>query len=690
MVRYSLSNYGYRSYDHTKDIIDPTEVDVTGCGKDDEDFEMKFSRDGLRGVIVEESVPQGFIGEAFDLLRELYEQYGQYAVCSLNIYHRDAIDPSIYTLVKSFDIDFGTIKVYDNYVEIEVENTGLNTFIKSAGRTKFDIPVSDIKDELPWLYDRLVMRANGSWIMPENYIAKYNQFIDGNNYITGCPFLKRQDFKTPPDAVPHEVTDAQGQFGGGFGYDDFNDDMRGRSNQAGAVYNSMPYFFRAAADVEVTVSMKFKFNVSPLSPAPDGALFNQIILCFYKNFGDTGTIIKIYNNVASVSEDIEDDIVLSLKAGDALSLGFNLTLNTVYGAQVTFTDFEYFRMYYDAKGAARYVDVIEPEVLLSTLLSKMTDGRYTDASIEWRAGMSHTPMLCAAESLRGFDAAAVHTSFNDFAEWLRVKGYEYILDAGGITFKPREAIYPVDVIAELGEGEVSDFVREASGEYAYTSVKIGYDKYEYDDEYNGRREVNGTFEYLTGLLRQDENVLELISPYRADPIGIEMLCWETPENGKGEESTRSDNDMFEVALLPDRSLTVWYTYILSVLQSGELTLFNAPLCPDALVAANAQLLGVITDMLYFSSTTSARDAVRVSHSGTEPILVNIPIDRDKKIFNPELYNFAAGSHVLLPAGIEANGLVKITYKGREYEGYIMEGSRNLARGTEADFTLIAK
>ena len=64
-VKYSFSHYGRRSYDSARDIINPDEIDVTGCERSDEGLEIKFSRDGLKGVTVEESLPQEFVLEAF-------------------------------------------------------------------------------------------------------------------------------------------------------------------------------------------------------------------------------------------------------------------------------------------------------------------------------------------------------------------------------------------------------------------------------------------------------------------------------------------------------------------------------------------------------------------------------------------------------------------------------------------------
>ena len=59
---------------------------------------------------------------------------------------------------------------------------------------------------------------------------------------------------------------------------------------------------------------------------------------------------------------------------------------------------------------------------------------------------------------------------------------------------------------------------------------------------NGRDEFRFTTEYTTGIDITD-NVLELISPYRADVYGIEFL---SQKRGQDTTDSESDNDVFFV------------------------------------------------------------------------------------------------------------------------------------------------
>lgn len=684
-VKYSFSHYGRRSYDSARDIINPDEIDVTGCERSDEGLEIKFSRDGLKGVTVEESLPQEFVLEAFSFLCDLYEQYGQFATCRLNVYRRDAAEAGSYTPVKSYNLDFGTIRIHDDYVSVEAENTGLNAFIKSAGKTKFDIPVQEVAAPYPWEYKRMELQANGNWILPENYAAQYDTWME-DNVAHGCPYMHLDTFGRPPDSPPVDAG-TQEQYGGGYGYEDYNDDNRGRTDSVDGVFGDMPYFFGALSDTAVTVAMKFKFNVSAESSVINASL------AFYINRGERRVTVREYTGAQSVSDDVDLSADLELAAGETVSFGFILHVGAISYYRVDFTDFEYFRLTYKTTGKTRLIDAVDPETLLSKLVSRMSDGRYAGAEIRWRPIPTPGPVsiLCAAESLRGLENANMHTSFNDFADWMRVKGYEYTIEEDGLVFVAREALFDKNTLAaEFGSNEVAGLVTEAYPEHAHTSVKIGYPKYEYADNYNGRAEVNGTFEYLTGLISQNDNVLELVSPYRADALGIEMLCWEAVSK-KDSDSVKSDNDIFEVAVssLAPGPLFHLQTYTAVQLASMGLLLFNATLCPRLLADDNAPLFGVVTDTLYFGSTTSAREASLYASGQLSPLYDNVPVDTEARLFRPAAYNFAAGSHAAIPADAQANGLVKFKYGGREYAGFIMEGSRNLTRDTEATFTLAA-
>lgn len=295
-------------------------------------------------------------------------------------------------------------------------------------------------------------------------------------------------------------------------------------------------------------------------------------------------------------------------------------------------------------------------------------------------------MIVAAESIRKIQGAKIYGSPNDFFEWLKVLGYEYECFDRKLVFKPRDEFFRKDVTAmNLKARELADLIVQADETYAYTSVEIGYEKQDYEST-NGRSEVNGTFCYTTGYITSADNKLTLISPYRADSIGIELLCQEADRDTK---DTKSDNDVFFVAMTENdssyteyRGVKIWNK--VPVVGEPEIEMFNAPFNPYFLVQRNASLIGVNARLVKFKSTDMSRTAW-ITNVG------NIYADQliDSKLFDPIEYNFAAGSVQEIPSVDVRNGLIHFEWRGKILKGFIKQIRKNYAAETETTWVLYA-
>lgn len=99
-------------------------------------------------------------------------------------------------------------------------------------------------------------------------------------------------------------------------------------------------------------------------------------------------------------------------------------------------------------------------------------------------------------------------------------GYVPVIEGNKVTFAHRYALFDDYVVKDLSD-QINDYEYSVNSSLIYTSVKVGYDKQDYDS-INGRDEFRFTNEFSTGLKLTD-NTLSLISPYRADAYGIEFL-----------------------------------------------------------------------------------------------------------------------------------------------------------------------
>ncbi len=250
---------------------------------------------------------------------------------------------------------------------------------------------------------------------------------------------------------------------------------------------------------------------------------------------------------------------------------------------------------------------------------------------------------------------------------------------------------------------MADLIVESDNTHAYTNISIGYDKQDYD-KVNGRFEANGTFEYTTGYTAKDENRLELISPYRADSLGIELLC---QDRIRMTTDDKSDNDIFVVDMVFNEE-GGYYTEYKGIIMAASASVvdplevpvsprftvntFNARFNPYYLVKYNESLIGVITDRITYTSTDMCKDAeFMVSAEGDyvqgDNMRENQPIT--KHLFSPIEYNFATGNWQGLPPQDIRDGLVCFTYKGRQLKGYIIEVMKNYAHETETTWRLHA-
>lgn len=343
--------------------------------------------------------------------------------------------------------------------------------------------------------------------------------------------------------------------------------------------------------------------------------------------------------------------------------------------------------YYEASKDSVNIDVISPDKLLQEYLNQMGgEGKYTGI-IEWEKE-DYMTMIVAAESIRGFgnkdnteapDKAYIHGSPNDFIEWLKVLGYEPVIEGSTITFKTRDKVFTPDVTAiEMGDDDVADLLKQVDATHAYTSVEIGYDKQDYENE-NGRYEANGTFAYTTGYINRDDNKLSLISPYRADPMGIEFLC---QERDNYTTDDKSDNDIFFVAIIDNTDYYTEYKGIVIDTDSQRIKMFNAPFNPYYLVKRNESLIGINAKQLKFKSTDMSREA------SIDNIDIYSDITITKKLFSPIIYNFAAGHHHDMPT-INKNGLVNISWQNNVLRGYIRSIRKNYITEEETTWELHA-
>ena len=639
-------------------------------------FEILQERDDVSGVVTSVSFPLKLRNKGMKLLKSVFDRDGLYASGTLKVYQRGDHDND-YTLVKSSPLDFSTYEEHSDYVSIECSESELMDIINSEGKTKYDIPVKDIKEAKKWNYKRMTIRNIGVYTLPED------------TDITGFVQLGGDNFQL--SVTLNNASQAPGAS---------EVDFRSQSFGTG----SDNYFLKStikSVDFKVDLQCEISVEVEAYGIGADEGINGPFTFgIFKKGEGEWEKQISIDLSATSETGDIPgggyrksyhanlnmSTSVSNVAPGEMLCLmlttpksgsNFRITANISNPSK-----FEVY--YYEASGNVADIDVISPERLLGEYLRRMSGDDRFSGHIEWES-FPYDVMLVAAESLRGFGVAkgspeaTLHGSPNDFIEWLRVLGYEPVIDGNAIAFKARDKVFLPDVTAmELEEGEVADLIKQADSTHAYTSVEIGYDKQDYENE-NGKYEANGKFAYTTGYVASDDNKLSLISPYRADPLGMEFLC---QERDNYTTDDKSDNDIFFVALVESGANYIEYKGIVTKADSGHIEMFNAPFNPYFLVSKNESLIGINAKVLKFKSTDMSREADIQGHD------IYGDMEITKRLFLPVVYNFAAGHTKEMPSD-NRDGLVKVAWHGETLLGYIKSVRKNYVTEEETTWELHA-
>lgn len=685
------------------------ETDITNDVGSWQELEIEQKREDTSGVISEVSFPITFHFRAKEIIDALFEARGFYAQAVFKIYQRADYSDD-YTLLKSMRLDFSTYSATKDSTELESISDDLAEYISSRKSTSYDINVSEIADtSKKWNYKRMNLIDEGSWTIP----TWDGSDDDKSAYVLLCQTGMITTFTMNDN-------DAEMTPGGAENVFQAQEVLRSEmDNEEGFAVDLNTFFFQSwekgsLAPFTLNIKGKFKGNTHTLmdpeplvklvllwsssntndfkiikswtpTKAPEGYIFNVYWDLDYTTYGDY--------EIAQ-AQGHPDFPGLYLSPGDKLAFGvwckYQWDLQFVIEVWSDQEDGDpTFTMTYVGKATNPIVplDVIKPETLLQKFIDLMTEqntnNRTYTSAIDWGSlypsGM--LTRICAAESVRQFENAVLHGKFNDFTDWMRTLGYEYGITGNHIEFKPRDAYFQREITAlTLDNSDVSELETQAAGDYAYTNVRIGYDKQDYDS-INGRAEVNGTFEYTTGYLNREENTLELISPYRADSIGFELLCREVFKSDSTD--TDSDNDIFFVALVDNGTDYTTYETQRIVDNKTGVIMFNAPFCPYFLALANKSLIGISTDKLTFASTDMNREA------SIPPTNIYGSITIDQQLFKPVKYTVSTGNFKDLPSPDVWNGIVVFTVNDVKKSGFISSITKNYSTDSETDWELWA-
>lgn len=633
-------------------LIGGKRYDVTDHLKNWEDVEISAKRKDLGGVVRSFSNKFEFVKGAYDLLEAEY--LSNYTKASAILVIGVLNDSWGYNEKFRCKLDFSTYQSDGYTISINAIDDSVASIINANKSQVYDIPVSELKEDTLY-YDRMNLN---------------------NRVEFGVNPNDPKNEQTDPDIYPIEYT---GNYLFPLIYMDTNFPVKNKIevfDNDGYVENSndVTPLIKAISDIKIVFRLDFKIRQVEVG-VDQQAIYPELLLWLFDKNGVRQTSTKIGYFDGDNDIHIDYQYTVLMRPGDYISLFIDSkTLQTLH-AKVF--DVKEISVSYIGRNKPVNIDVFSPKKLLSSLLSRMG----VSLSGDIVSGSMPIPWMMAAESVRGIKDAKVHTSFSKFCDFAKaLMGYDYEILDNSVRFRHMNDFF-VNETKELDH--VSNMELSVDESLIYSGVEIGFDKQDYD-EINGRDEFHFKSSFSTGLDIKD-NILSLISPYRADCYGLEFLANERDEESK---DTDSDNDIFIVHARKDGDRLVLVReenggaiYAVTGVLFPD-TIFNASYSPRNMLLVNKERLGICTDYLSFTASDGNSS---ISIGGvSETLPISLPVN-DRRIRIDKVSLETPG---LSPFPGNYRGKLSFSYAGRSYEGWVSEITEKIGKYQTASYSLI--
>ena len=588
-----------------------------------------------------------FINQAYELL--FAEYCDDYLASSAIIEVYTITNIHTYEIRFSCPLDFSSLKKEGKIISMNAIDGSISALIKAKKGTQYEYAVNEIKEDKELCYDRIHLLNRYNFSM-NDFIRVYpaafgDIFITSYNNEISSP---RLDTDTNERYVICEIQNVPTD---GILFS-FDIDIYLDDKTIGEFY--------PAESVDFVLTVPGHEMYDTILRGKERAIKREITIT--KNDFDSSTDKRIYFKIKGIGWDESH----TYKVAD------------IYIRKIN--DFSI--SYYDILSPVD-ISVISPTIVLNRLLQSMNGGEnditgIITSGIDYRLDNC---LILAAESIRNISDAKLYSSYNKFMEWMEAEfGFVPVIDEENktVTFTHRDKLF-INTVSRKIENTGRDTSYSLDSSLIYSRVRVGYDKQDYDS-INGRDEFHFTNEYTTGISLSD-NSYDIISPFRADPYGIEFL---TQSRGKDTTDNNSDNDVFFVCaeLDPDRKkyLLVRSGYTVSGVISPA-TMFNAMYSPRFMLEANKSFIGVFAKSLTFASSEGNSDVI---------------INGEKESGNVEIATALFTVGVLdvttddesLPKDL--NGLLQVEYDDKTYCGYAKEVKCKYGQYDGMKYKLIVK
>lgn len=626
---------------------------VTDHIKNWEDMTVSFKRNDYDGVVRSFTDKFEFVKGARQLI--LNEYKSNYLMSNANIVVSTRNNSWTWTERFRCALDFSTLADDGFTLSINAVDDSVAALIKAKKGTQYEYSVNLVKDSKPLYYDGLEMTNNIVMTMPSNNEdeGSVDFTMEDNGYYSVPLYVETSEIVRKNEV---ELTDQVGSF---YIASDWIADA--------------PYFFKNESKTTLLLKLRVKMDVfynSTNSQRNDqlyimGAAKGQLPILYYsKTF-----------TLAGYTENLDIDVYVTLPPSYSIQMYF-FSQNGKSAFRITKVHSP-LTLTWNSRKDAVSLDVVKPVTLLNRLLKSMNGGKdgLTGVIVPSGERRLDNALILAAESARQMPNAKVYSSFTKFCNWMSaVFGYVYDINNKTVTFRPRKDYFGNDVVKEIKD--FNGYGMKVNSSLIYSQVNVGYEKQDYDSV-NGKDEFRFTNIYNTGITLTD-NKLELISPYRADAYGIEIL---TQKIGEDTTDNESDNGVFFVCAYDDGDS---YKLDRSLLVNGVIspsTMFNAMYAPTSMIEANADYLGGFVSELDYASS-----------EGNTSVLIdgkseNRNIELSEGLFTATEVEVET-SDIELPNDL--TGVVTFEYQGEQMKGYYLSADFCYTKTKSSKITLAMK
>jgi hypothetical protein len=654
-----------------------------------ETYELKQSPSGWEDTLIEYlksptyygmlrsvTVPLEFVTNGAAILRRDYYTRATAATTWLII---QELNPKTYAYEQRFKgkIDYSKFKDQDNRVTVNVLESGITEYVKAYEKVVYEIPLAtpnSVKIDLPGVG---LTEVADAIIEPDRLDLSPVDVGFNRRYLLGTDIVLNE--------LESEALTIQ--------------------SQTAEVYTT-PGFLATSENwlIRANVNTTFSFRIKILGRYGVYSSSAGVRLVLKNQNDEVRLVVREFIGLVSGNQfkplNIDETFTYEIPQDEKLFLVFEY-LNALGGWMQT--EEGSYEISNSLVTSSSEVYALTAYEVFRQLIQKMagSDPIQTNSYLlltEWKK-----LKITSGDAIRGINSPVLKTSFIDFfnaVNSLLCVGFG--VENGIAVLEKRDYFSRANTVIDLGE--VSEYALDPALNHLFSRILVGYNDEEYESEY-GREEYNASQEWTTPNTRV-QTEYNIVSPYRADQIGIEELRTTSNQDNVTATDTKSDNDTFfivtkeepngagvfevegaEAYRSPDgiSGLTSRNAYYnLSISPKKNLLRHGAYL--------RSSLFGIVDRNILFQSATKNAALVTIDLQGNRVVeRQSIPINSlAAPYFLPMLAEFKTDLPVdavkLLDAGLY--GKVRFTVKGVELFGYLEKAGVNLPRNSSQKWKVL--